>query len=111
LAVTRGDVVIVVAPGQLGKPRPAIIVQADELGDTTTSVIVCPLSSTVQGSGRLRPVIESTESNGLRVKSQAMTDKITALRRDRIRDVVGRLDPKQVNALDRALLVILGLAR
>jgi mRNA interferase MazF len=40
LEVNRGDVVLVVAPGDLGKPRPGVIVQADELGDTTTSVLV-----------------------------------------------------------------------
>lgn len=107
--MTRGDVVIVVAPGQLGKPRPAVVVQADELGDATTSVIVCPLSSTTQGFGHLRPVIEPTKGNGLRVESQIMTDKITALRRDRVRDVIGHLDPKQVEVLDRALLIVLGL--
>jgi hypothetical protein len=28
--VKRGDVVVVVVPGELGKPRPGVIVQADE---------------------------------------------------------------------------------
>jgi len=41
--VKRGDVVIVVAPDEFGKPRPAVIVQANELGDRTTSLIVCSL--------------------------------------------------------------------
>jgi mRNA interferase MazF len=39
------------------------------------------------------------------------TDKITALRRDRVREAVGRLDPDQLADLDRALLIVLGLAR
>jgi mRNA interferase MazF len=43
--VKRGDVVLMVVPGELGKPRPGIIVQANELGDETTTVLVCPLSS------------------------------------------------------------------
>ncbi len=107
----RGDVVIVVAAGDLGKPRPAVVVQADELGAATTSVIVCPLSSTTHASGWLRPIIEPSSANGLRAKSQIMTDKITALRRDRVRDVVGRLESDQLDRLDRALLLVLGLAR
>ena len=107
----RGDVVIVVAPGELGKPRPAVVVQADELGNATTSVIVCPLSSAIARAGRIRPVLEPTPANGLRARSQVMTDKITALRRDRVRGSVGRLDPDQTARLDRALLLVLGLAQ
>lgn len=107
----RGDVVIVVAAGDLGKPRPAVVVQADELGAATTSVIVCPLSSMTHATGRIRPIIEPSSANGLRAKSQIMTDKITALRRDRVRDVVGRLESDQLDRLDRALLLVLGLAR
>ena len=106
----RGDVVIMVA-GELGRPRPGVIVQADELGDGTTTVLVCPMSSDVQGAARLRPVVEPAAGNGLRIRSQIMTDKMLALRRERIRDVLGHLDRGTSEALDRALLVVLGLAR
>ena len=107
----RGDIVIVVVPGELGKPRPAVVVQADELGDETTTVLVCPLSSAIGGAGRLRPVFEPSAESGLRVRSQAMADKIAALRRDRIRDRIGTLDDTARDRLDQALLVVLGLAR
>jgi mRNA interferase MazF len=109
--VKRGDVVLVVAQGEMGKPRPGVIVQADELGDTTNSVLVCPMSSDVTEFHRLRPVVEPTASNGLRLRSQIMTDKINALRRDRVRQVLGSLDTETSEHLDRALLVVLGLAR
>lgn len=107
----RGDVVLMVAQGDMGKPRPGVIVQADELGDTTTSVVVCPMSSEVTELHRLRPVVEPTASNGLRLRSQIMTDKISALRRDRVRQVLGSLDTDASERLDGALLVVLGLAR
>jgi mRNA interferase MazF len=45
------------------------------------------------------------------VKSQIMTDKITALRRNRLREIVGRLEADQIDRLDRALLIVLGLAK
>jgi mRNA interferase MazF len=109
--VKRGDVVLMVAQGDMGKPRPGVIVQADELGDTTTSVVVCPMSSEVTELHRLRPVVEPTASNGLRLRSQIMTDKISALRRDRVRQVLGSLDTDASERLDGALLVVLGLAR
>ena len=40
-----------------------------------------------------------------------MTDKINALRRDRIRQVIGALDAEALKRLNTALLVVLGLAR
>ena len=107
----RGDVVLAVAPGDLGKPRPGVIVQSDDLGETTSSVLVCPMSSDLSDVRRTRPSIEPTFGNGLRVRSQIMTDKVNALRRDRIRRVIGTLDADDTDELDRALLIVLGLAR
>ena len=107
----RGDVVLLVAQGDMGKPRPGVIVQADELGDTTNSVLVCPMSSDVSEFHHLRPVIQPSAGNGLRLRSQIMTDKINALRRDRVRQVLGSLDGEASERLNSALLTVLGLAR
>ena len=109
----RGDVVLMVVPGDLGRPRPGIIVQADELGENTTSILTCPLSSDVAGNPnpRLRPVIEPSVANGLRVRSQIMTDKILAQRRERVRRVIGAIDFETNERLDTALLIVLGLTR
>jgi mRNA interferase MazF len=107
----RGDVVLLVAQGDMGKPRPGVVVQADELGNMTTSVLICPMSSEVTESNHLRPIIEPTTANGLRLRSQIMTDKINSLRRNRVRQVLGSLDTDASQRLDRALLVVLGLAR
>lgn len=107
----RGDVVLVVAQGDLGKPRPGVIVQADELGDTTTTLLICTMSSTITDTDLLRPIVEPTAGNGLRVRSQIMTDKLSALRRDRVRRVIGSLDPDVSEQLERALFLLLGLTR
>jgi mRNA interferase MazF len=40
-----------------------------------------------------------------------MTDKMIALRLDRVRRVIGHIDAETSEQLDRALLVVLGLAR
>jgi mRNA interferase MazF len=111
LEVKRGDVVLVVAQGDMGKPRPGVVVQADDLGETTTSVLICPMSSDLTEFKRTRPLVEPSALNGLRVQSQIMTDKLNALRRDRIRQVIGALDAEALERLDTALLVVLGLAR
>jgi mRNA interferase MazF len=100
-----------VAPSELGRPRPGIIVQADELGNDTTSVLVCPMSSDLSEFRRTRPVIEPSAENGLRLRSQVMTEKVVPLRRDRIRRVIGALDAESTETLNGALLLVLGLAR
>lgn len=107
----RGDVVLAVVPSDLGRPRPGVVVQADEFNKDLSTIFVCPISSDIQEGLPLRPTIEAKQSNGLRLRSQIMTDKMVALRRDRIRRIIGRLDSETSQKLDRALLVVLGLAR
>ena len=106
----RGDVVLVVLSGDLGKPRPAVVVQANELGERTT-IIVCPMSSEVAASTLLRPVLEPSAENGLHVPSQVMIDKVSTIRRSRVRRVLGQIAPDAQRRIDEALLVVLGLAR
>jgi mRNA interferase MazF len=106
----RGDIVLIVVPGELGKPRPAVVVQSDELGDETTSLIVCPMSSDPEPFGGVRPIVRPGNDNGLRLTSQVMVDKVVALPRRRIRAAIGRLEPAEIEAIDRALAVVLGLA-
>ena len=107
----RGDVVLVVVPSELGRPRPGVIVQADEFSKDLSTVFICPVSSDVQEKLPLRPIIEAEPSNGLRLRSQIMTDKMIALRQDRVRRIIGHIDSETSEQLDRALLVVLGLAR
>ncbi len=107
----RGTVAVMVAPGDLGKPRPAIVVQAEDFGDNPLSVIVCPVTSDIVGTPRLRPVVEPSTKNGLRVRSQIMTDKLIAVRKDRIGQTIGALEEEICEELGRALLLVLGLAR
>ena len=106
----RGDIALVVLQGELGKPRPGVIVQSDELG-ALSSLIVCPMSSHIDAPNQMRPVVDPTAQNGLLVRTQIMTDKLNTLRRDRVRRVIGTLDSDARERLDTALLLVLGLAR
>jgi mRNA interferase MazF len=56
-------------------------------------------------------VIKPTIENRLHSRSQIMTDKITAVRRDRVRSVLGRVEPADVERLEQAILVVLGLTQ
>ena len=106
----RGDIVLVVLQGELGKPRPGVIVQADEL-DASSSTIVCPMSSYIDAANQMRPIVAPTIQNGLLVRTQIMTDKLNTLRNDRIKRIIGTLDSDACEKLNSALLLVLGLAR
>ena len=105
----RGDVVVVSAPGDYGKPRPAVIVQTDALDESHASVIVCLISSRLVGAPLLRLDVVPSASNGLRRASQVMVDKIVTLRRDRIAQRIGALDKEALGKLNRMLALVLGL--
>ena len=110
MAVKRGDIVLA-THADLGKPRPAVVVQADEFNAQGLTILVCPLTTDLTERLHLRPVVAPDDANGLREPSQIMTDRMLALRSTRIRGVLGSLDPQTMDRLDRALLVVLGLAR
>ena len=65
----RGDIVTVSAPGDYGKPRPAVVIQGDVLNRDARSTIVALLTSHIQDAPLLRLTVESTAENGLKVRS------------------------------------------
>lgn len=108
--MTRGDIAIV-AYGELGRSRPVVVVQANELGDVTMAIVACPITSELTGKLPIRPIVEPNEANALRVRSQIMTDRILAVPRERVCQVIGQIDRETQDRLDRALLLVLGLVR
>lgn len=93
-----------------GKPRPAVIVQADSL-PTPVMVLICPLTSELTDAPLYRVPVQPTADNGLRAPSQLMVDRLYAIRRDRVGKVVGRLGDADLGQLDFALTLMLDLAR
>ena len=72
----RGDVVIIAD----GKPRPAVIVQDDRFA-TPVDVLLCPLTTTLIDAPLYRIPVAVTPSNGLKVSSQLMVDKVSSVSR------------------------------
>ena len=105
----RGDVVTVALSGDYGKPRPAVIVQTDGLPQTHPSVIVCQFTSDLFDTPDIRITIAPGAANGLRTLSQIMADKPTTVRRDRVGQVIGRLDGNDLRRLSVALALVMGL--
>ena len=106
----RGDIVLVAAPGDYGKPRPAVVVQADALTESGIgSVILCLLSSTMVDAPLIRLTIEPTPENGLQHRSQIMVDKLLAVSRERITEVIGHIDDERQLRLNRTLAFVVGI--
>jgi len=107
--MTRGDVVTVAMQGDFGKPRPAVIVQVDDVSNVIASVVVCPITTASAQSSIVRVSLSPTEENGLRAPSHIMTEKVSALRADRIGSRIGKLDLIDMKRLESALAYLLGL--
>jgi mRNA interferase MazF len=104
----RGDLVTVAVSGDYGKPRPALVVQADAF-DRHPSVIVLPLTSEIHDAPLFRVLVAAGELSGLRVPSQIMVDKATAVPRVKMGNRIGRVDHATLEAVDQALRGFLGL--
>jgi len=107
--MSRGDLVIVAAPGDYGKSRPAVIVQSNAIPETHTSIVICPMTSELVEAD-FRITIEPGLQTGLRVRSQVMADKPVTVRRERIGQRIGRLGAVDMTRLNVALAFVMGLA-
>lgn len=106
----RGDIVTVVAPGDFGKPRPAVVVQADALTEAEIgSVVLCLVSSHLVDAPAFRLTVEPTQENGLAQTSQVMVDKLLTVPGTRIGPIIGRLDDPMLLQLNRSLAFVVGL--
>lgn len=105
----RGDLVTIALQGDLGKPRPALLIQSD-LFDAHPSVTVLPLTSQLHDAPLFRVTVQPSATNGLRDASQVMVDKPSSVLRERLGPVFGRLDDETMLTVNRALAVFLGLA-
>jgi mRNA interferase MazF len=109
VGLKRGDVIVVALQGDLGKPRPALVVETDVLAPTN-HVLVCPGTTyMLQGTPNRRILVQPNLENGLRELTFFQIDKINPARREKCGEVIGRLDDETMEQVNRLLLVLLGL--
>ena len=102
--MTRGDIVIVSAKGAYtGKPRPALVVQADAYNPTHASVTICPITTDLADALLFRVTIPAGLQSGLATVSQVMVDKIVSVPRTRLSREIGRCDGSLMASVDAAL--------
>jgi mRNA interferase MazF len=92
-----------------GKPRPVVILQDDRF-DKTQSITICPFTTDPTDAAIIRLLVEPDEGNGLRAASRLMVDKITTIPKSRIGTRIGHLAESDLVRLNRALLIVLGIA-
>ena len=104
VTLRRGTVVTVASAGvYAGKPRPAVVVQAERWLQAHPSVTLCPLTSTLMEARLVRIAAAPSASNGLRKPSQLMADKLFSVPIQALGAVVGQLEPQLLVELDLAL--------
>ncbi|MFN3663496.1 type II toxin-antitoxin system PemK/MazF family toxin [Yoonia sp.] len=109
MELRRGNLVTVAMQGDYGKPRPALIIQADNFAGLRT-VVILPLTSSIVDAPLLRPTVTPSPENGLRAASQIMLDKPMTVKADKLGPAFGRLDDVAMLGVSRSLALILGLA-
>ncbi len=106
----RGDLVVVAMAGDYGKPRPALVVQANLFNETHTSVTLVPVTSTLVDAPLFRLTVAPSPGNGLRALSQIMIDKVTTVARARIGPTIGHVEDDPRSQVNRALALWVGIA-
>jgi mRNA interferase MazF len=106
----RGDLVTVALRGDAGRPRPALVIQADELFADLPTIVVLPLTSALADLPLTRVALEPTEANGLRVVSQVMVSRPQSCSRQQLGPVIGHADASVMLEVGRKLALLLGLA-
>jgi mRNA interferase MazF len=108
MEMKRGDIVLCVIAGDYGKPCPALVIQSDLFNAAHPSITLLPITSHLIDTPLFRIPLKASKTSGLNQPSQVMVDKITAVRRDRIRERIGKVSPAILTKVEDCLLRFLG---
>jgi mRNA interferase MazF len=90
--------------GEIQKTRPAVIVSNDAANRATNRTIVVPLTTQVD---RVYAGETLVQLNGQTRK--AMADQLTTVSKLRFKKVIGTLSPADMDRVERAILIQLGI--
>jgi mRNA interferase MazF len=105
----RGEIWTVAgAKDYAAKPRPAVILQDDRF-DATESITICVMTTDPTEAPLFRVPISPNERNGPNILSRLMVDKITTVPKNKLGHRIGHLDAKDIERVNQAILIFLGL--
>ena len=104
VVLQRGLIVTVASTGVYsGKPRPAVVIQANRWLQGHPSVTLCPLTSRLVDAPLVRLPVDPNPRNGLHKPFQLIPDKLFTVPLAAIGAVIGVLEPAVMANLDLAL--------
>ena len=101
---TRGDIVLCADKWAdfTGKPRPFLIVQKTIYIEAKDSLLVCPISTALDETG-LRIRLNVDKENGLLQDSDIHTDKVSAIKKSRVKQVIGKVSSRKMSEVSASL--------
>ena len=83
---------------EMAKPRPCVIVSRDELNAHLSTVVICPVTSSLHPQWRTRLPIRCDARN-----AEICPDQIRTVSKSRLGPKIGKLSPKKSADLTRLL--------
>ena len=102
--------VIATGPGFGKKPRPYVVIQADDYAVLPTAILLPITTELADPLSALRVALVPDAANGLLQPSEVMTDIPVTTRADRVHQHIGRLAQADIARVERALALVLGFA-
>ncbi|OGT53445.1 MAG: growth inhibitor PemK [Gammaproteobacteria bacterium RIFCSPHIGHO2_12_FULL_42_13] len=105
----RGELITIALQGDFGKPRPALVIQADVFS-ALDSVTVIPLTSALHETPLIRFTLHPAKGNGLRKVSQLAIDKIQTVHRNKVGNAFGKISTTELIEVERLVAAFLGIS-
>ena len=109
MGVKRGDLVVLSAPGDYGKPRPALVLQGDSFHKLHSVVVALLTTDLQEDPAQVRFRLLPGQENGLRRESEVMLDKLLTMPRRKIGEPIGRLSSSEMTEVTTILALLLGM--
>ena len=106
----RGNIVTIAVQGDFVKARPALLIQSEMFNEAHATLTVLLISSELIDAPLFRLTIEPDQINGLTQQSQIQVDKAMTVRREKVGQIIGRVDDAMMVRVNRALALWIGLA-
>ena len=115
--ITRGDLYFadlenqVIGSEQAGT-RPVVIIQNNIGNYYSPTVIIAPITSKVKIKAKLPThIILESDSKRLKKKSMILVEQIRVIDKLRLKNYIGALNNAELKALDKALIIALGIEK
>lgn len=115
MSLRRGDVVLVrldpAEGSEIRKTRPAVVLSNDAACRADAVLQVVPVTGLPERALRPYEALVGAGTSGLAKTSRAVANQIRTIARGRVLERLGALTPVELQALERAVAIQLGLRR